>query len=236
MSNISGLILLATITAGIAWPNNCVVIDDFSTGTVRSALRDANTSDNSTQTGNMLGGVRGTAFRIVNNQFLQPAELDINKPPKSGMPLVTTTGLKSGFRLDLAYGVNTNFVSTPLNYFPTGCDRFRVSFDSASQILNFNILVFYDTPFAHHAQDGINLDPSPYNLPFCVDFLFANFLPGIPNDTADFPGKGIQALDFIFQTGSAVGGNEFAITRLEILDANTAAQKPCAVVAPPLGQ
>jgi len=34
----------------------------------------------------------------------------------------------------------------------------------------------------------------------------------------DFANKGINAVDFIFQTGSAIGANEFAITKVETVD------------------
>ncbi len=223
------------LTSAAASANNCLLIDDFTSGQVRSSLRTPNTSDTKTQTGSMLGGVRGTLFLINTNSFLQPAEMDVDKPNNNGVPLVVTTGLRTGFRLDMEYGVDTNFVTKPLGYFPTGCDRFRVHFDSASQVLNFNILVFQQNGFQHHFQDGINLDPSPFTNPFCVDFLFANFAGGLPNDTEDFAGQGIAVIDFIFQTGSAIGGNEFAVTRIETLDSTTAGANPCAIVAPPLG-
>jgi len=50
----------------------------------------------------------------------------------------------------------------------------------------------------------------------------------------DFANKGINAVDFIFQTGSAIGANEFAITKVETVDPTTAALNPCAIVAPHL--
>ena len=220
-----GLMVLAPVAL---WAQ-CQVIDDFTSGPVRLGLRIPNTSVAKTQTGSMLGGVRGTAFLIGGNQFLQPAEIDID----NGGPLVMTTGLREFFRLDMVYGVNASFVFTPLGYHPTGCDRFRVTFDSASRVLNFNILAFQGpgiTPF----QDGINLDPGPFLSPFCVDFLFSNFITGAPNTPEDFAGQGLNALDFIFQSGSAIGANEFAITKIETVDPITAGANPCAIVAPHL--
>lgn len=234
MKKLAMLLFFVSLTATV-WASNCIVIDDFTSGEARLALRDPNTSLSDAQPGNMLGWARGTVFLVGANPFMQPAELDIDKPKNTGVPLVMTTGLKTGFRLDMEYGVDSNFVTQPLNYFPTGCDRFRVTFDSASQLLNFNIVVWYNPDYGHHAQDGINLDPAPYTSPFCVDFLYSNFQPGVPNDTPDFPNKGILLMDFIFQTSSAIGANEFAITKIETLDAVTAGNSPCAIVAPPLG-
>ena len=69
----------------------------------------------------------------------------------------------------------------------------------------------------------------------CVDFPFANFTPGIAGDTPDFPNKGILLVDFIFQTGSAIGGNEFAIKKFETVDPATASAFACPIVVPPFG-
>lgn len=229
------LLLVSVLLPATAHAANCVTIDDFMTGPGRSTLILPNTTNVMTQPGAMLGGFRGTAFLIGANPYLQIAGMTVNQPANIGIPLVVTTGLKNGFRLDLAYGVDANFLPKNLNYFPAGCDRFRVTFDSASQTLNFNILVWYNPDYGHHAQDGINLNPAPFTTPFCVDFLFSNFTPGIPGDTPDFGTKGILILDFIFQTGSAISGNEFAITKIETTDLATATVNPCAIVAPPLG-
>src|SRR5712692_918277 len=214
------LMALLILTPAAAWAQ-CQVIDDFSTGTVLMSLRVPNTQVAHTETGSMLGGVRANVFRITANQFFQPAELDAHL---GGGPLVLTTGLRGFFREDLVYGLDTNFALKPLGYKPVGCDRFRIAFDSASQGLNFNIVPFQGpgvTPF----QDGINLDPSPFaGNPFCVDFLFTNFTsPGTPQD---FAGKGINAIDFVFQSGSAIGANEFAITKIETTDLATATANP----------
>jgi hypothetical protein len=50
-------------------------------------------------------------------------------------------------------------VRTPLKYHPSGCDRFRVSFDSSSQqALNFNIVVWEDG--GPNYSLGINVFPT----------------------------------------------------------------------------
>jgi hypothetical protein len=48
----------------------------------------------------------------------------------------------------------------------------------------------------------------------------------------DFAGKGIDLLDFIFQSGSAIGANAFAITKIQTLDQATATTNPCMFVVP----
>ncbi len=222
------LVCLLALTPAAAWAQ-CQVIDDFTSGPVRLSLRMPNSSQLDAEPGTMLGGVRANSFVLPVNQFLQPAEVDEDM----GGPLVMTTGLRAFFRLDMIYGLTTTFTLNPLGYKPVGCDRFRVTFDSASQVLNFNVQAFQApgfTPF----QDGINLDAAPFaGNPFCVDFLFANFATGVPI-MQDFAGKGIDAIDFIFQSGSAIGANEFAITKIETVSLATATANPCAIVAPPL--
>jgi hypothetical protein len=89
--------------------------------------------------------------------------------------------------------------------------------------------------YGHHAQSGLNLNPAPFTTTFCVDFPFADFTPGIAGDTPDFPNKGILLVDFIFQTGSAIGGNGFAIKKFETVDAATASAFACPIVVPPFG-
>ena len=229
------LVLIGVLVPAAARANNCVTLDDFTSGPGRSTLVAPNTTDTQTQAGAMIGGARLTSFLIGANPFLQIAGMAADHPGNSGVPLVVTTGLRSGFRLDTLYGFDVNKVPKNLNYFPTGCDRFRVTFDSASQTLNFNVVVWYNPDYGHHAQSGINLNPAPFTTTFCVDFPFANFTPGIAGDTPDFPNKGILLIDFIFQTGSAIGGNEFAIKKFETVDPATAATTPCAIVVPPFG-
>ncbi len=223
MRKVAILLFLMCLAMPAAWAQ-CQVIDDFTSGKVRASLRTPNTFSTDIKPGSMLGGIRETVFLIGGNQFLQPAEMDIDK----GGPLVVTMGVREYFRLDVEYGVDKNGVFTPLGYYPTGCDRFRVTFDSASLVLNFNILVFQG-PLNPYFQDGLNLDPIPFaGNPFCVDFLFSNFRNPLMV-TQDFAGQGINAIDFIFQTGSVIGANAFAITKFE----TTTADAGC-VVAPPL--
>jgi hypothetical protein len=223
MRKVAIQLFLMLLTVAAAWPQ-CQVIDDFTTGKVRTSLRTPNTSSTDIQMGSMLGGVRETIFLIGANQFLQPAEMDIDK----GGPLVVSTGVRESFRLDVQYGVDKNGAFDPLGYYPTGCDRFRVTFDSASLVLNFNILVFQG-PLNPYFQDGLNLDPIPFaGNPFCVDFLFSNFKNPLMV-TQDFAGQGINGIDFIFQTGSVIGANDFAITKFE----TTTGDAGC-VMAPPL--
>jgi hypothetical protein len=237
LKGLTTCLFLMNLTAMNGWSNNCLVVDDFSTGSVRSSLRDPNTRATVTQTGNMLGGVRGTTLFLPanGNPFFQPVEMDIDTPPGVHVPLVLTTGLRTGFSFAVYYGVDTTFKGLPLNYHPTGCDRLRLHFDSFSQPLNFNALVFQESTPPAYGQISTNFFPNLITgsgvTPFCVDLPFANFhASGGP---LDFATNGISAMEFLFGGATPLGGVDFAITKIETVDAVTAARSPCSVVLPP---
>ena len=74
----------------------------------------------------------------------------------------------------------------------------------------------------------------PFGLPFnfCVDFPFDAFRNTGRFGTPDvaLPQRGIRALDFIVQSGGAGGAEQFAVSKIETLDAATAATNACAIV------
>ena len=216
--------VLLLLAAGAAWPQ-CRVIDDFTTGTTQLDLRVSGTGfDTDTQTGSMIGGLRHVNFFTEANPFLQLGEAKVEK----GGPLTVSNGVREFFRLEVFWGIDAKNNIVPLRYVPSGCDRVRVTFDSSSAVVNFNVQV--DTPVALF-QDGINLSSSPSTLPYCVDFPFANFVSNTKSAKPDFAAQGITYMDMVLQSGSAIGANNFAITKIETLDSATAAATPCAFVA-----
>jgi len=221
MQKLTGLLLLA---AGMAWPQ-CKVIDDFTTGIAQLDLRVSGTgTDTNTQTGSMIGGLRRMNFLTAGNPFLQLGEAKVEK----GGPLTVSNGVREFFRLEVFWGIDSSGHIVPLGYVPSGCDRVRVTFDSNSAVVNFNVQV--DTPVALF-QDGINLPQGPATLPFCVDFPFSEFVTNTPGAKPNFAAQGITYMDMVLQSGSAIGANNFAITKIETLDPVTAAAAPCAFVA-----
>jgi hypothetical protein len=204
------------------------MIDDFTTGKYDVRLRTPNATTtnysdpNYVQTGTMLGGSRETAFMIAGNPFSQTGELSVANG--NGM-LVIGSGVKEFFRLDLVYGVRT-----PLKYHPSGCDRFRVSFDSSSQqALNFNIVVWQDG--GPNYSLGINVFPTSAGQPFCVDFPFDRFVTNSGPIPESFASRGIDTVDLVLQSGAAVGANSFAMHKVETMSSASAAAKPCGFVA-----
>lgn len=223
---IAAALLVLAPAAALA---QCQVLDDFTTGpATRLSLRTPNTATLHLESGGMVGGTRLNLFQLAGNPFLQPGELDAN----NGGPYVLTMGVREFFRVDLVYGVSSSLTLNPLGLKPVGCDRFRVTFNAASQVLNFNLEPFQAPGFTPFLL-GINLDPTPAaGNPFCVDFPFANFVTNAPGVPQDFAGKGIDLIDFIFQSGSANGANAFAITKIQTLDQATATTNPCMFVVP----
>ncbi len=193
-----------------------LLLDDFSTGPY--SVRQSSGQDTNTQAGQMVGGERLTVFFVcppgpcgASNPFDQEAGFQIR--PGSPSALIYSAGYKTGPRVDVQYGTNT-----PLQLNLGQYDRFRVNFDGSDLFVNFNILVF--TP-SGWLQSGCNLAAS--TNPVSIDFPFADFLgPG----TLDF--TNINAIDFIFQTSSAIGANDFAVTSFEAIpNAAPAAQITC---------
>jgi hypothetical protein len=201
------------------------VIDDFTQGRVNKELEGPDQSVTLFQSApNALGGVREEFYRnIIAEPLGQEGQLNIGRGH-----LTLSSGVREFFRIDLIYGHDLAGNLVPLHLRPAGCDRFRVTFDSSSRVVNFNIVVF--TPEATgglaHFQAGTNVDASPSTLPFCVDFPFAKFA-GVPGQTHDFAATGIDLMDVIFQSGSAIGANDFAVTRIEVIDGTDPAVKPC---------
>jgi hypothetical protein len=220
--------LTLVLAAGVC-PAQCLVIDNFTTGKYKVQLSAPNATTtnysdpNNIQTGNMLGGSRETAFEVSGNPFGQVGELSVANHPA----LVIGTGVRQFFRLDLDYGQS---LTAPLNYFPSGCDRFRVSFNSSSQQgLNFNIVVWQHGGPGYSL--GINVFPTPAGQPFCVDFPFSRFVTNAGAIPPDFPDKGVDSIDLVLQSGAAVGANAFAMTKVETVSAATAVAHRCAFVA-----
>jgi hypothetical protein len=225
MQKLVTLFFLMGLTALPGWSNNCKVIDDLTTGPTVMDLRVAGTgSDTNAQTGSMIGGLRYIHFLTYANPFLQLGEAKVGNGA-----LTVSNGVREFFRLEVFWGVDAKNNIVPLGSSPSGCDRFRVTFDSNSGIVNFNVQV--DTPLALY-QDGINLPVgSATGPPFCVDFPFSNFVSNTPGVKPDFAAQGISWMDMVLQSGPVIGANNFAITKIETLDSVAAAAAPCAFTA-----
>jgi hypothetical protein len=235
--NLLASIVLVTAFAEDGFASNCVVIDDFTTGRTQLRIADLNTWVMDTQTGSMLGGWRTAALLTTLNPYRHLAQLTIKNPKEA---VVGTFPLQGISRAEIIYGqgvpgANVGGTVPPLAYYPTGCDRFRVHFNAAAayNYINFNVLAWYQDGYPYYAQLGINMLPFGQPFNFCVDFPFSHFVTtgGYGPAEITLPGRGIRAVDFILQSGGAGGAEQFAISRIETLDAATAATSPCSIVA-----
>ena len=202
------------ITALAAFPNSAragsSVLDDFTTGPYKKTLRCGD--DSAFRNGTMIGGVRKTYFLVPcgggANAFDQPASVDLSK----GGPLVFDSGIRVFHRVEAIYGIDNGDVLLPLNLDVSGFDRLRVRFDSNDLLLNFNVVVFMRDGTAR-VQAGCNIEP--HIQPFNVDLRFADdFVTQL--GTPDW--SDVDAIDIIFQSGSAIGANDFAVTSFSATD------------------
>jgi hypothetical protein len=136
-------------------------------------------------------------------------------------PVSTTAGgflFNAGFdaapRIDMGYG----WGSTPMNVNFTPYDRIRVIFKGLSQPLNFNIQAFTGTTWA---QNGCNV--GELNRPFSIDFPFTGFSISVP---ATFSWASINYLNFIFQSGSAIGSVDLGISSIVLTNSTTTPPAP----------
>ena len=232
---VTGLLLVGLGFADAARAN-CLVIDDFKTGSTQLRLTRPGTTADHTQAGSMLGGWRRTWMWLRANPYRHVAQLTIGGERRPEIPFVLTYPLQAGARTEVIYGQAApgavlGGTLPPLAYYPTGCDRFRVHFNAsaAHNYINFVVSAWYQDDYPYYAQGGDNFAPLAMGLNFCIDLRFSSLVntgrygpPEISLQT-----RGIRALTFIIQNGGAGGGEQAAITRIETVDAATAAASPC---------
>jgi len=200
------LLLLAVVLALPLAASAQLILDNFSSGAYKKQLSSGN--DTNTQVGVMIGGKRLTVFSVCQskpcgsqNLFSQSASFQIRGKTKiAPSALIFSSGYYTSPRLDVEYGSGV-----PLQLDLSNYDRLRVNFHGNDLVVNFNILVFSGT---NYSQTGCNLTAS--TSPVSIDFPFAYFTSG-----ADF--SNISAFDFIFQSGSAVGAEDWAVTSFEAI-------------------
>lgn len=191
-----------------------LVIDNFTTGSYKVEL--SNGSDIKYKTGStntIVGGVRQTYFSVsqpTTGGFNRSSVLDI----REGGPMIIESGLKAYFGIYLCYGYdiqgNTNSLNLKLKQ--RGFNRFRINLDSSDLEMGYAIQV-WDKNNNRATLFGEQTMKDRYS-PSYVDFPFADFESGYPNPI-DW-----DAIDFVivlFQSGSAIGANDFAVTSIVAL-------------------
>jgi hypothetical protein len=219
---------------------NCLVIDDFKTGPTRMRLAEPGTTADDTQRGGMLGGWRRTWMWLPSNPYGHFAQLTIGGEKRTTIPFVLTYPLEAAARTELIYGQAApgavlGGTLPPLGYYPAGCDRFRVHFNAsaAHNYINFVVSAWYQDDYPYYAQGGVNFAPLAMGQNFCIDLPFSSLVNTGRYGPAEIAlqTRGIRALTFIVQNGGPGGGEQVAISRIETVDAASAAASPCRLVA-----
>jgi hypothetical protein len=210
------LILSLVITGAVvqsarAQNGTDLVIDDFTEGAYKVELATGSKIDYKTGSSNsIVGGVRQTYFSVsqpTTGGFNRSSILDI---PRGG-PMIIESGLKSYFGIYLSYGYDIQGNANPLNLKlkQRGFDRFRINLDSSDLEMGYAVQV-WDGNGNRATYFGQNTMKDRYS-PSSVDLPFADFEPGYPNamdwDDIDF-------IIVLFQSGSAIGANDFAVTSI----------------------
>lgn len=210
------LALAWTPNAGAGSCPSSLVIDDFSTGKYRIPPLKVG-SKTTTKTGAMIGGKRLTVFGICDtetpgecsaaNPFNQPAAFEIRTQiPRA---LIVGTGIRQFFSLVVSYGDASGGVDE-LDA-DLGCfSKFLVYFDANDQTVNFNMQVIASNNTAI-ATCAINQEGNPSGG-FVAEFPFSCFVPN-SGPSPDF--NEIDLIDLVIGNGNAIGGNDFAITKIE---------------------
>jgi hypothetical protein len=194
-----------------------LLLDDFSTGPYQKTIKSG--TDTNFQSGSMVGGSRETTFFACIpsscgtwNPFGQPSSFEVREKTKSTPDaLIFNAGYKARSYLAVGYGF-----SAPLSLdLASKYDRLRVTFDSADQTVNFNIIV-WSNGGALYSQTGCNLVDPGYATSFSVDFPFADFTPGSGTPGASF--SDITNMEFLFDGAQGpLGGEDWEVTSFQAI-------------------
>ena len=193
-----------------------LVIDDFTASPYKKRLWNHLTYLTDYQTGpNIRGGVRQTNFSAapVEPYVGQSTLLEIRPDGH----LVVSGGYKSHFALMLGYGYDTAGGANRLNLDLSGgpgsecpdCDRFRINFDGSDAETVYLVQVFDRDGDVGTFVGAESL--AGRTTAFHLDAPFAEF-----GQSSDHP-IDWEHIDFIvvlLQTGAALGGHDFDVTRI----------------------
>jgi hypothetical protein len=119
-------------------------------------------------------------------------------------------------RLELSYAGSSSMRFAPFK-------RLRVSFTGLTQPLNLNVVAFSGGLYGHN---GCNLAAGAG--PFVVELPFDHFSQ--PGGPIDF--DSVSNLVFVFQTGNAIGGVSFGISKIEVTDTALPTAIACSFPSP----
>ena len=202
-----------------AYAQSELVIDAFKESPYTAVLTNHPSWLTDYQTGPAIaGGVRQT------NLTVSPAEPQFNERTRlriqPGGSLVISGGYKSYFGLVLGYGYTAAGGLNHMDLDLSGdgneclrCDRFRVDFDGSDSEMGYVMEVFDSD--GHVGLLNATESLAGRILPFHVDFPFADF-EADPAHPVDW--HHIDFVFILFQTGTTLGGHDFAMTRIAAIE------------------
>lgn len=211
----------ATFALAVATPAFAadVTVDDFTTGHYRSPQFKSGWDVHAPeQPGAMLGNYRDTYLLFCDPNV--PGDCAARNPysttvsyligptrDKTHSAFVQNAGYETPPRIEIHYGEGPGGMSKDLS---GGSNRrLRFSFESLSQPLNFNVLLY--TGIAR-GQDGCNV--AEINHPFVLELPLSEFTMA----NGGFDASAITFVDVIFQSASAIGSVEFGLNKIEVVD------------------
>lgn len=196
-----------------------ITLDDFTTGHFRSPQYKSGWGVHAPeQSGSMIGGYRDTYMDMCDpkvagdcatrDPYGVTASYFIGQTKdKSRSAFVMNAGYEAVPRVEILYGQGPGGMNADLSGGPDR--RLRVTFESLSQGLNFNIELLTGIG---RGLDGCNLLAS--NQPFVLEMPLSEFQMA----NGGFDASSITLADVIFQAGDVVGAVEFGLTRIEVVD------------------
>jgi hypothetical protein len=187
-------------------------IDNFTTGHYQSLGYRTGLVHESIQTGSMMGGSRDTNMSICDptkqgncvkaNPYNQASSYGfLRGRGGQAAAMVQTGGYFASPRIDMGYGYHA-----PMDVDFSGYQKIRIDFNGLSQPLNFNIQLFTGTAYA---QGGCNIPAYPGA--FSAELPLNLFV-----QTQGFDFHHVNAMNVIFQNGSAIGSVSFGATSIEL--------------------
>ena len=181
-------------------------IDDFQAGgsPILQYLSGVHLSTQTGPTNHIIGGTRSESVNANGNTLNQLSTFQFRPDVQNNQSaFIQNGGFYAGPRVDMQYGAGTPMREDLSSYKQNGF--IRVNFKGLTEGLNFNIQLFTGTKWA---QGGCNIGAYPAG--FSVELPLSRFV-----DTGiDF--TDVTYMNFIFQSGSAIGAVSFAVTSIEV--------------------
>lgn len=210
ITSLLAFIVLAMLVAGAQFAlAQDLTIDDFTTGASKILKYSKGTINPVTQTGDpshLIGGTRSANFNLTSNTLKQISTFQFRPDVKNNQSaFIHNAAFYAAPRVDMEYGAGAPMHADLGSYRSDSNGLIRVNFKGLTENLNFNIQLFTGTTWA---QGGCNILAYPGQ--FSVELPLDKFV----DNGINF--GDINTINVIFQSSSAIGGVEFAISSIEV--------------------